>query len=602
MKRISAAFLFALTMLLMIFPVTSRAEDDREGYWECIEVRHENKHFNEELVDKDYWSYNMSGSAGTGTFTSTYIGPSVEDDYAPRPKNGESGLVTGSVSKPPKYIDGGKTVTLKIDVSVSATKQHFFDWDGNAEAWFDEPGIPIGFITGSALRFAAKYSDRETMNTSVWLYTPTNWRSKEYGNRPKLNVEVSAQAPYGSKEDDKVSIYTQVGMGNMASRSEYIYRWHAEGKAPLENTSSDGKDSDEQKRSEEEKRILEAWRKNQQNTITKPEVTPDSQYKDSGIRFSDFWGQVAIRRKGGNDDDWEYAYLDTIIYYGDEIWTEADSGCVLSLRSMSTFVVKEKTVLHIPDEEEYPSAVEILSGNVWTNMKKMWEGGEFFMIETQQVVAGARGTTFAAEQTDESSAFYLFTSSADVTSKITGEKVTLKPGEYAEVGNDGIITVKTFDIPSKAKKLSLPMEILKDDGYKEGDHKNMAGSLWRIPSVAGIIAVIVAVAIIISKKKKAAQQIIKQTLTPGEAIPGRYGLESPIPSAGTWEPLVEPATAEGTDTWICSCGKVNNGNFCFSCGKAKGATVPPGQKLFCGNCGSERKQDAKFCEKCGQRL
>ncbi|HHV98442.1 MAG TPA: hypothetical protein GXX36_02515 [Clostridiaceae bacterium] len=601
MKRISAAFLLALTILLMIFSVTSWAEDDREGYWECIEVRHETKHFNEELVDKDYWSYSMSGSAGTGTFTSTYIGPGQEDDYMTRAKNGENGMVTGSVSKPPKYINGGQTVKLKINLSVSTSKQHAIDWDGDADAWFDETDIPIGYITGSALRFTEKGFDGEDIDLSAWIYAPTNWRAKEYGNRPKLNTEVSAQAPYGSKEDDKISIYTQVGMGNMASRTEYVYRWHAEGKAPLENTSPDGKGSDEQKRSEEEKRILEAWRKNQQNTITKPEVTPDPQYKDSGIRFSDLWGQVAIRRKGGYDDDWEYARLDTIIYYGDEIWTEADSGCVLILRSMNTFVVKEKTVMHIPEEEKYPSAIEILSGNVWTNLKKMWEGGEF-RIEMQQVVAGARGTTFAAEQTDESSAFYLFTSSADVTSKITGEKVTLKPGEYAEVDSDGIITVKTFDIPSKAKELSLPMEILKDDGYKEGGNLNMAGSLRIILPVAGIIAVIVAAAIIISKKKKAAQQIIKHTLTPGEAVPKEYRFESPMPSSGTTKPLVEPATAEGTDTWICSCGKVNKGNFCISCGKAKGATVPPGKKLFCGNCGSERKQDAKFCAKCGQRL
>ncbi|NMB02582.1 MAG: hypothetical protein GX971_13865 [Firmicutes bacterium] len=49
---------------VQIFPVTSHAEDDREGYWECIDVRHEMKHFNEELVDTDYWSYSMDGSAG----------------------------------------------------------------------------------------------------------------------------------------------------------------------------------------------------------------------------------------------------------------------------------------------------------------------------------------------------------------------------------------------------------------------------------------------------------------------------------------------------------------------------------------------------------
>jgi hypothetical protein len=144
MKRISSTFLFALTILILISPVTGLAEGEKESYWELIDVRHELKHFNEELVDKDYWSYSMNGSAGTGTFTSTYIGSTEKDDWLPRAKNGESGTVTGNVSAPPRYIDGGKTVSLKINVSVTTTKQHAIDWDGEGEAWFDETDILIG--------------------------------------------------------------------------------------------------------------------------------------------------------------------------------------------------------------------------------------------------------------------------------------------------------------------------------------------------------------------------------------------------------------------------------------------------------------------------
>jgi len=76
----------------------------------------------------------------------------------------------------------------------------------------------------------------------------------------ELYIEVSAQAPYGRGEEDKVSVYTQVGMGNMVSRTEYVYLWHAEGKAPIYNTNTDEKDSDEQKRKEEEKRLEEEKR------------------------------------------------------------------------------------------------------------------------------------------------------------------------------------------------------------------------------------------------------------------------------------------------------------------------------------------------------
>lgn len=48
---------------------------------------------------------------------------------------------------------------------------------------------------------------------------------------------------------------------------------------------------------------------------------------------------------------------------------------------------------------------------------------------------------------------------------LRGETVELKPGQYASVDNDGLIVVDNFDIPSKAKDLIIPMEILIDDGY-----------------------------------------------------------------------------------------------------------------------------------------
>jgi hypothetical protein len=539
-KKLSASIAVVLCCI-MLFSVTSMAQDDREGYWECIEVRHQTYDYNEELTDKNYWSESKSGSAGTGTFTSTYVGPDEKDDYAPRPKNGESAMVQGSVSTPPKYIDGGKTVQLKVDLSISSTKQHFWDFDGDAFVRFDEVDVEMSHRTYGAIDFTAKDSDGEDVKLSVWLYAPTNWRATEYGNKPKVNVEVSAQAPYGSEEGDKISIYTSVGMGSMSSRTEYVYLWHNEGKAPTEEKD----DSDKPKRSDEEKRILDAWRNNQEK---KPDETVVRDPEDTGIRFSDLWGMVAIRRGGGYDDEWEYCGLDTVIHYGDEIWTEADSGAVLSLTDMSTFRICENTRMIMPPREESVSSFKILAGNVWTNLKKMVEGGEFH-VELNQAVAGARGTTFAAEQTDEISKFYLFTSSAEVTSKITGEKITLKPGEYAEVADDGIIAVKTFDIPSKAKELSLPMEILKDDGYKEG------GTIV-LPIILSV-AVVIAIVIVVIISKKTAPQVTEQAATQSEDVYRGYEPHSPVPSV---------------------------------------------KKNFCGNCGSEIKQPARFCMKCGKKL
>lgn len=114
-----------------------------------------------------------------------------------------------------------------------------------------------------------------------------------------------------------------------------------------------------------------------------------------------------------------------------------------------------------------------------------------------------------------------------------------------------------------------------------------------------------------SLNAEAALLIIEQALTPGGVIPKEYEAQSPD-EADPKEYVVQTqaqttetnrlATTENDDSWLCSCGKNNSGNFCISCGKAKvEATLPP-KKKFCKNCGSELKTDAQFCVKCGHKI
>ena len=67
-------------------------------------------------------------------------------------------------------------------------------------------------------------------------------------------------------------------------------------------------------------------------------------------------------------------------------------------------------------------------------------------------------------------------------------------------------------------------------------------------------------------------------------------------------------SAEGADSWTCSCGQVNNGKFCIECGKPKPqadeswtcscGTVNKGK--FCMECGKPRPQKLHYrCDKCG---
>lgn len=64
-------------------------------------------------------------------------------------------------------------------------------------------------------------------------------------------------------------------------------------------------------------------------------------------------------------------------------------------------------------------------------------------------------------------------------------------------------------------------------------------------------------------------------------------------------PAEAPNAASSADTWTCSCGAQNNGNFCTSCGAKKPEQTQGG---FCPNCGTKLSAGANFCPNCGNKL
>ena len=86
---------------------------------------------------------------------------------------------------------------------------------------------------------------------------------------------------------------------------------------------------------------------------------------------------------------------------------------------------------------------------------------------------------------------------------------------------------------------------------------------------------------------------------------------NPTPAAPTPATPVSPAseTPADNDSWTCSCGAVNQGNFCVECGTPKpeskiGWTCSCGavnQGKFCPECGAKKPADAPLyrCDKCG---
>ena len=182
---------------------------------------------------------------------------------------------------------------------------------------------------------------------------------------------------------------------------------------------------------------------------------------DSHIRFNDFYGEVKMRPNWLEDDSYEFVDLDSPIYECYRIKTEEDSGAILGLEDMSTYVIKPESIIIIRTEEKKTSKFELLVGSIWGNIKKMAEG-KSIDVEMSQCVAGISGTIVAYEEKNGVSSVYLFAGKVDVTSKKTKKKQVLQPGQTTSVGKDGKIVVKKFNIEQGAKKFGIPMSEIRN--------------------------------------------------------------------------------------------------------------------------------------------
>ncbi len=182
---------------------------------------------------------------------------------------------------------------------------------------------------------------------------------------------------------------------------------------------------------------------------------------DSHIRFNDFYGEVKMRPNWLEDDSYEFVDIDSPIYECYRIKTEEDSGAILGLEDMSTYVIKPESILIIRTEEDNTSRFELIVGTLWGNVKKMIRG-ESIECEMSQCVSGISGTIVAWEEKNGVSSVYLFAGKVDVTSKKTKKKQVLQPGQTTSVGKDGKIVVKKFNIEQGAKKFGIPMSEIRN--------------------------------------------------------------------------------------------------------------------------------------------
>lgn len=143
--------------------------------------------------------------------------------------------------------------------------------------------------------------------------------------------------------------------------------------------------------------------------------------------------------------------LGTVLYVGDHIKTSGDSGCILSMLDMTTFVIKPESEIIITVPSGQDSKIDLLLGNIYTNVQKIITHGTM-EVEMSQACAGIKGTTFVCEETGSKSTLKVLEGKVNLTSKITGRAVTVGAGEMAVSDTTGSLTKSAFNIAQEAKK------------------------------------------------------------------------------------------------------------------------------------------------------
>lgn len=364
--------------------------------------------------------YEASSSSNLGNFTYTWKYLRGADSYySPPLLDGENSTSKASFSVPPTTIQGGENVNLTLNLSFGSQLLSYFSDKASASADFENWDMEPGFTSGSSIPFVNKdnkSSFRIDTYKTVKVYS--------------VSETLTAKTPIATKEGDKIALRTL--FNGVKQGTCYIYEWSST-KQPVD--------------------IQKYISKDKQSTTPIPDPEKNK-LVDSGIKFSDLWGEVSIKRAGAGDDEYEYAELDMVIYVGDVIRVKHGSGMILSMADMSTFKMESEGLLVVNTASGKENKLELLAGNIYTNVKKMLIDGTM-EVEMSQAMAGARGTTFVCEETGNKSTLKVLEGTVSFASKSSGKAITVGAGEMAVADSKGEVTKKALNIETEAKAWNM---------------------------------------------------------------------------------------------------------------------------------------------------
>ncbi len=187
------------------------------------------------------------------------------------------------------------------------------------------------------------------------------------------------------------------------------------------------------------------WRMSEYSAPETPETSDNEKVPvDSGARFSGMTGQVEWRADD-DPDGWKLCKPGTKLPVFAHIRTQDSSSAIISFPGMSTFVLKENSEVVIDSPPEKESKIKLVAGNIWVNLKKMVNDGSM-SIEMNQAVAGIKGTTFVASETNGVSGIKVIEGKIAIKALNGDETVDIIGGETANVDISGKIVKDDFDI------------------------------------------------------------------------------------------------------------------------------------------------------------
>ncbi len=353
--------------------------------------------------------YHTQATYGRGAYgaVTEYIGD-TDTYYNPPTIHGESLTIQANWTIPPSSIKKDQVVSLNLTLSA-VNNQSAFKFGSSSAAWLGNTRL----VTKD--------------NKSNFEITFNN----QYATQNQTVTTVLGTGTEGQQKVIELNFYCGLSM-----YTQYVYEWSST-KVPISPTLPVVKPQPV---------VVPTT---VPTTVPAPQLPPDSKYKDTGLRFSDLGGEVIIRHD--DEDVWELAEMDTIICERDHIKTAYNSGAVIAMTDMTTFLMKEDSEVIAPGPVQKDSKIDLVLGNIYINAKKMILDGTM-EVEMSQAVAGIKGTTFVLNETGSASTLMVLEGIVQFTSKKSGTVVAVSAGEMAVADATGTITKSNLNINTEAKK------------------------------------------------------------------------------------------------------------------------------------------------------